>query len=585
MNRIVNIVNDSRRQFLASIGLLAAGSAAGLPESCAAADAIGTADTKRDESEQDGTKFETGSEITPTTIAEAEKIIGISFTESERVQLAQSARGQRARYAQRRSAGFLPNGLSPAAMFDPLLPGMSLPAGPSAIRLTERADEALPKNDEDIAFAPLTSLSRWLRNRTLTSERLTGIYLDRLKRFDARLHCVVTLTEALAMKQAKRADREIAAGVYRGPLHGIPWGAKDLFETKNIRTTWGAMPYKDRIGAEDAYVVRKLEEGGAVLAAKLTLGALAMGDVWFEDVTRNPFNPKQGSSGSSAGPASATAAGLVGFALGTETLGSIVSPCMRCGTTGLRPTFGRVARTGAMALCWSMDKIGPICRTVEDAALVLAAINGSDEGDPSSVDAPFRYDATAALGKLRVGYSPTWFERGASELDRKALAALKALGVKLVEVTLPDEPVHALRTILRVEAAAAFEELTLSDRDDLLVRQNSGAWPSSFRAGWLVPAIELMQADRLRRRVMEKIAAVFADVDMLMSPSFAANLLTTTNFTGHPSLTLRSGFRENGTPDGVTLWGRLFEEGSLCRVGSALEKSLNVWSRRPNLVA
>ena len=529
------------------------------------------------------TAYLTGAAITPDTIAEAEKIVGVQFTHAERVQIARSAVGQRRRFEQRRTVGFLPNGLPPATSFNPMLPGMSVPTGASGVRLSRPGTRPLPGTDEAIAFAPVTDLAGWIRERTLSSERLTRIYLDRLKRFDPKLHCVVTLTEELALRQARRADREIGAGKYRGPLHGIPWGAKDLFETDGIRTTWGSMPYRDRMGKGDAHVVRKLEETGAVLVAKLTLGALAMGDVWFKDVTRNPFKLEQGSSGSSAGSAAATAAGLVGFALGTETLGSIVSPCMRCGATGLRPTFGRVARTGAMALCWSMDKIGPICRTVEDTALVLNEINGSDEGDPSSVDVPFQYDPGSGLNATTVGWSPSWFEGRASERDRKALEAVKRLGVRMVEVELPDEPVHALRTILRTESAAAFEEMTLSDHDDFLVRQNDGAWPNSFRSAWFVPAIELIQADRLRRRVMEKMAGVFDKVDMLICPSFVANLLTTTNFTGHPSLTLRSGFRADGTPDGITLWGRLFEEGRLCRVGRELEEALGVWNQRPDL--
>ncbi len=543
------------------------------------------ADSANVEAAVDGSAFSSGSEITPETIAEAGKIAGVRFSDSERAQIARSAAGQRRRYEQRRSVGFLPNGLPPATSFNPLLPGMNAPVGEGGVSLGKRKMRGLPESDEDIAFAPATELSGWIRARKLSSERLTRIYLDRLKRIDPQLHCVVTITEDLALEQARRADREMAEGKCRGPLHGIPWGAKDLLETDGIRTTWGAMPYKDRVGKGDAHVVRKLEEAGAVLVAKLTLGALAMGDVWFEDVTRNPFNPEQGSSGSSAGSAAATAAGLVGFALGTETLGSIVSPCMRCGTTGLRPTFGRVARTGAMALCWSMDKIGPICRTVEDTALVLDAINGSDSGDPSSVDVPFRYDAAMSLDSIRVGWSPAWFEGRASEHDRRALEVVKELGARMVEVELPDEPVHALRTILRTESAAAFEELTLSDRDDLLVRQNDGAWPNSFRSAWFVPAIELIQADRFRRRIMEKMAGVFEKVDLLICPSFAANLLTTTNFTGHPSLTLRTGFREDGTPDGITLWGRLFDEGKLCRVGKAMEDRLGVWDRRPEMAA
>lgn len=575
---------ESRRQFLLSAGVMAVG---GMTLDVSAADrAKAVAKTPPPPSEEvaaDDTAYSSGSKITPETVAEAEKIVGVRFSATERVQIARSAMGQRRRYEQRRSVGFLPNGLPPATSFNPLLSGMKARTGESVVNLGKREMRALPDSDEDIAFAPVTELTGWIQSRKLSSERLTRIYLERLKRFDPKLHCAVTITEERALIQARRADREMAAGKNRGPLHGIPWGAKDLFETDGIRTTWGAMPYQDRLGEGDAYVVRKLEEAGAVLVAKLTLGALAMGDVWFEDVTRNPFNLEQGSSGSSAGSAAATAAGLVGFALGTETLGSIVSPCMRCGTTGLRPTFGRVARTGAMALCWSMDKIGPICRTVEDAALVMAAINGPDAGDPSSVDVPFRYEASVRVDSRKVGWSPAWFEGRASEHDLKALAALKELGVKMVEVELPDEPVHSLRTILRTESAAAFEELTLSDRDDLLVRQNDGAWPNSFRSAWFVPAIELIQADRLRRRLMEKMAEVFDKVDMLICPSFAADLLTTTNFTGHPSLTLRTGFREDGTPDGITLWGRLFDEGRLCRVGKALEDALGVWGRRPKL--
>ncbi len=572
---------ESRRQFLLSAGAAAAG---GLFFEASAADRART-DAPQAAASGDAaadTTYATGDIITPETVAEAEKIVGVRFSASERVQIARSAAGQRRRFEQRRSVGFLPNGLPPTTLFNPLLPGMKAPVVASRVSLGEREMRPLPDSDVDIAFAPVTELSAWIQARELSCERLTRIYLERLKRLDSTLHCVVTLTEEPALEQARRADREIAAGKYRGALHGIPWGAKDLLETDGIRTTWGAMPYKDRVGAGDAYVVRKLEEAGAVLVAKLTLGALAMGDVWFDDVTRNPFNPEQGSSGSSAGSAAATAAGLVGFALGTETLGSIVSPCMRCGTTGLRPTFGRVARTGAMALCWSLDKIGPICRTVEDTALVLAAINGADAGDPSSVNVPFHYDAALPLESVKVGWSPSWFQGRASAHDRRALETVRELGVTLVEVDLPDEPVHSLRTILRTESAAAFEELSLSDRDDELVRQSAGAWPNSFRSAWFVPAVELIQADRLRRRVMERMAEVFEKADLLICPSFAADLLTTTNFTGHPSLTLRTGFREDGTPDGITLWGGLFDEGTLCCVGRALEEALSVWDRRPH---
>ena len=441
----------------------------------------------------------------------------------------------------------------------------------------------MPDHDETIAFAPVSHLSAWIREQRLSSERLTQIYLDRLRRYDPLLHCVVTLLPEKALKQARRADQEIASGHYRGPLHGIPWGAKDLFDTQGDATTWGASPYRSRVADRDAFAVRKLESAGAVLLVKLTLGALAMGDVWFDDVTRNPFNPSQGSSGSSAGSASATAAGLVGFSLGTETLGSIVSPCMRCGTTGLRPTFGRVARSGAMALCWSLDKTGPICRTVEDTALVLAAINGADEGDPSSVDHGFEFEGRENLQGMRVGYSPRWFEGAEKELERGVLERVRQLGVELVEVAPLEEDVSHLYTILNVEASAAFEELTLEGLDASLVSQGEGAWPNIFRKSWMVPAVEFVQADRLRRRVMTKVAAMMNGVDMLLSPSYAGSLLVATNFTGHPSLTLRAGFRADGTPTGITLWGDLFEEGKLCLVGSALEKALGVWNRQPSL--
>jgi len=393
---------------------------------------------------------------------------------------------------------------------------------------------------------------------------------------------VITLTEDLALAQARRADAEIRAGHYRGPLHGLPWGAKDLFDTKGIKTTWGAMPYKDRVPESDAEVVRRLDQAGAVLVAKTTLGALAYGDIWFGGKTRNPWDLEQGSSGSSAGSASGTASGLFAFSLGTETLGSIVSPSMRCGATGLRPTFGRVPRTGAMALCWSLDKVGTICRTVEDTALVLNAIHGSDEGDPSSVDEPLAFDANAPLDEIRVGIVPAWFDgRGANEIDRSALAALRNIGVQIVEIEMPKMDPSPLLTILNVEAASAFEELTLSGRDDELVWQEPQAWPNSFRKAWFTPAIELVQAERIRRDVCNAMAGVFEGVDAIFGPSYAGGMLLITNNTGHPSITLRAGINARGRPHGVTLWGGLFDEGTIARIGMALEAELGVWDKRP----
>ena len=519
--------------------------------------------------------------ITARTLAEAEQLAAIELTEQEREQALEDLEQQIDRFRRRR-AHALANGDAPATVFDPLLGALHEPRPTARVRLSEGEPGALPLRDQDIAFAPVTALARWIETRALSAERLTRIYLERLKRLGPRLECVVTLTEDRALAQARAADRAIARGDYRGPLHGIPWGAKDLFDTAGIRTTWGATPYKDRVPSEDAVVVKRLDDAGAVLVAKLTLGALAYGDIWYGGRTNNPFDLEQGSSGSSAGPAAATAAGLVGFALGTETLGSIVSPCMRCGTTGLRPTFGRVARSGAMALCWSLDKIGPIARTVEDCAVVLAAINGADAGDPSSLDVPLEFDARRAVRGLRVGYAPAWFEgERVPDVDRRALEALRSSGVRLVEIELPDWPYGSLMTILLVEAAAAFEELTLSDRDDELVWQEPQAWPNSFRQTWFIPATEYVQAQRFRRQVAEMMARRFETLDALISPSYAGSLLLITNNTGHPSLTLRSGFDDRGRPRGITLWGRRFAEGTLCSIGMALERALGVWDRRP----
>ena len=561
----------SRRQFFGSWGALVTGSSV-----------VGAIVQADNEGRKEGADEEL-STISPEALAATESVFGLNLTADERALMLPGVTRQRDQFIDRRRRGYLRNHDAPALRFDPRLPGEAYRIQENKIDLAVDSTPGLPSSDIEIAFAPVTSLSAWIRSRALSSERLTRIYLHRLREFDPVLHCVVTLTEELALDQARRADREIATGQYRGPLHGIPWGAKDLLETKGIGTSWGAMPYRDQIGEKDAYVVQKLETAGAVLVAKLTLGALAMGDVWFDDVTRNPFNPEQGSSGSSAGSASATAAGLVGFSIGTETLGSIVSPCMRCGTTGLRPTFGRVARTGAMALSWSLDKIGPICRTVEDTALVLAAINGADQGDPSAIEHGFEYDGNRSLRGLKVGYSPEWFQGDNRDIERSALDAMRELGVELIEVSLPEAPYGHLYSILNVEAAAAFEELTMSGKDDLLVRQTAGSWPNQFRKAWFVPAIELVQADRFRRQVMDSMSEMMKRVDVLFSPSFSGNLLIVSNFTGHPSLTLRAGFRGDGTPLGVTLWGDLFEEGVLCRLGRALERRLGVWDRRPEI--
>ena len=571
----------TRREFILTSSVVAAAST--LPAS-----AIGEQQDKPSQAppqppEPQDTKPEDADAITEATFAEAEKLAGVRFTAKERTQMLQGIKGEVSGYHQRRSQE-LPNGLGPAAVVDPRFPGVRLVEVSNKLVRSNGSPGPLPSNDEDIAFAPVTTSSRWIQRRELTSQRLTEIYLERLRAIGPTLECVVTLTAERAIRQAKTADNEIAAGKYRGPLHGIPWGAKDLLDTAGIKTTWGATPYKNRVPDDDAVVVKRLDEAGAVLVAKTTLGALAYGDRWFDGRTNNPWNLEQGSSGSSAGSAAGTAAGLFGFSLGTETLGSIVSPCMRCGTTGLRPTFGRVARTGAMALCWSLDKIGAICRTVEDCALVLDVIRGADPDDPSSIDMPFEFDATRSVRGMRIGYSPKWFEGDrVSDLDRAVLDVIGRLGIELVEIDLPDWPYGSLRTILSVEAAAAFEELTLSDRDDELVWQSPRAWPNSFRQTRFTPAIEFVQAQRFRRQVMEMMSEKFANIDAMISPSYAASLLLITNNTGHPSVTIRCGFNDNGTPHGITLLGRLFDEGTLCNIAMAIEKQFAVWDKRPTI--
>lgn len=572
---------QSRRQFFISTSAIAA--AAALPEAAISDPQDKPATKTPAQPPQPPSEIIENSKITEATLAEAEKLVGVEFTPAERTQMLQGMADEAEGYKNRRSIE-LENALAPATVFDPRFPGIKLVANENKFVRSSKTEQ-LPSNNEDIAFAPLTSLSYWIKTRKISSRRLTDIYIRRLRKIGPKLECIVTITNELARKQAARADEEIKAGNYRGPLHGIPWGAKDLFDTAGIKTSWGATPYKDRVPEQDAAVVKRLEEAGAVLIAKTTLGALAYGDIWFGGRTNNPWNLKQGSSGSSAGSSAGTAAGLFGFSLGTETLGSIVSPCMRCGTTGLRPTFGRVSRAGAMALCWSLDKVGPICRTVEDCIMVLDAIRGHDPSDASSIDMPLEFDATKSVRGLRVGYSPEWFKgRRATDNDRNALDTLKGLGIELVEIELPKWPYAKLMTILTVEAASAFEELTLSNRDDELKWQEPNAWPNSFRQTRFAPAIEFVQAQRFRRKVMQMMDEKFADIDVMISPSFAARLLLITNNTGHPSLTIRCGFNDDGTPYGITLLGRLFDEGTLCRVGMALEKKLAVWDKRPNIV-
>ena len=592
-------MSRSRRQFLmqASAGLLGA----------AAASAAQTTEPPPGTPPAFGTGPQVGPEVSATTFTEAEKLVQIELTKSEREVSARSWRSNMAALYERRSGPrkvLLEPTLAPALQWNPVLPGRK--AGPERDRFVRsKADPGpLPSRDEDIAFSPVTKLSRWIETKKLTSERLTSIYLERLQRFDPKLRCVITLLREPALAQAKQADAEIAAGKYRGPLHGIPWGAKDLLDTANIPTTYGAEPFRNRVPSEDAVVVKRLNSAGAVLVAKLSLGALALNDIWFGGQTMNPWLLEEGSSGSSAGPGASTAAGLVAFAIGSETGGSIVGPSMRCGVIGLRPTYGRVPRTGAMTLCWSLDKLGPMTRSVEDAMLVLNTISGPDPGDLESVPSKLDFEAGVGVKGLRVGYFSKWMtEAPATEVDRAALATVKKLGMVPVEVSIPDWPYDSLDLILFAEAAAAFEEITLNHQVDELKVQVPDAWPNVFRQSRFLSAVDYVQSDRFRRKVAEEMARVFSEVDLLLVPSLRDEMLTITNFTGHPSLTLRAGFievseaRSDWAPDpnhplpkfspprrvphGVTLIGRLFEEGKLGEAGIALERAFAVVNERP----
>jgi Asp-tRNA(Asn)/Glu-tRNA(Gln) amidotransferase A subunit family amidase len=536
----------------------------------------------------------------------------------------------------------IPNSVAPALLFDPVLPGMTFETVRKPLRMSQAPSIAVPNNIEDLAFASVRELAELVRTRKVSSLALTEMYLQRLKKYDPTLKFVVTLTEERALAQAKKADAEIAAGKYRGPLHGMPWGAKDLLATKGYRTTWGAGGFENQTIDEDATVVKRLDDAGAVLVAKLTLGALALGDVWFGGITRNPWNSTQGSSGSSAGPASATSAGCVAFSVGSETLGSISSPSSRCGCTGLRPTFGLVPRTGAMALSWSMDKLGPICRTVEDCALVLEAIYGPDGHDRTVHSAAFNWDANLEWKKLRIGYVKAAFEPRPAQpqepakqeppkapdeqakaeeqkkrrdaflaraaYDRKyddaALSKLREMGVNLIPVDLPEFPYDAIRAMLTAESAAAFDDLTRTGRDKLLTSQKDYDWPNTFRIARFIPAVEYIQAARARTLVMEAMAKVFDGVDVIVAPSNGGDQLTITNLTGHPAVILPNGFRgpdapkypidvpsdfQNAggpdTPTSLTFLGKIYGEAELLAFARAYQEATGFHLKHPKMTS
>ena len=517
-------------------------------------------------------------------LTEAEKVLGLEFTDEERLLMLEDVGALPDLYADLRAVP-LENSVPPALYFTPRpiapLPTRNLPASQLSPKVVEE--------HEELAFLSVRTLAERIKSRQITSLELTQMYIDRLKRYGPQLECVITLTEELALEQARRADAEIAAGHYRGPLHGIPWGAKDLLATRNIPTTWGAQPFREQIIDRDATVVQKLAEAGAVLVAKLSMGALAWGDVWFGGTTRSPWNLEEGSSGSSAGSGAATAAGLVGFAIGTETHGSIISPCTQCGVSGLRPTFGRVSRAGAMALCWSLDKIGPICRTVDGCALVFDAIYGPDGEDMTVVDEPFAWPQDVDLTELRIGYTKSLFEQKPEDQDesfyqngQKSLEQLRALGATLQPIELPDYPEEAMSLIVMVEAAAAFDELTRSNRDDELVRQVKKAWPNRFRAARFVSAVEYIQANRIRTKLIERMAVLMNKIDLYIVPTWGKNLLLT-NLTGHPTIVVPNGFRANGLPTSITFTGRLYDEAILLGAVDLYQKATKFHQQHPPL--
>jgi len=526
--------------------------------------------------------------ITADDIDHAARVAGIELTEDERELMLDGVNELRDDFDEIREVA-LDNSVSPALHFDPRLPGFDYDPGPRRFRPSRPSPVEVPEDLEELAFLPVIHLAQLIRTRKVSSVALTEMYIERLKRYDPTLHCVITLTEERALAQARRADREIAAGTYRGPLHGIPWGAKDLLAVRGYPTTWGATPFKEQRFNENATVVRRLDAAGAVLVAKLTMGALANGDVWFGGKTRNPWNPEEGSRGSSAGSAASVAAGLVAFAIGTETRGSILSPCTRCGATGVRPTFGRVSRHGAMALSWSMDKIGPICRTVEDCALVLDAIQGPDGRDETVIDMPFGWDVDRDPRRLRVGYlrpaletEPSEGQREWHDLNLATLEAVRSMGIDLIPLDLPDVPISALGFILRVEAAAAFDELTRLNLDDELVRQDPSAWPNRLRTSRTVPAVEYLQANRVRRIAMREMARTLEGIDVYISPTRGDNLRIT-NLTGHPAVVVPNGFRANGTPTSITFCGNLFRDSEAMLLARAYQEATGFHLRHPQL--
>jgi|JI6StandDraft_1071083.scaffolds.fasta_scaffold01641_10 Asp-tRNA(Asn)/Glu-tRNA(Gln) amidotransferase A subunit family amidase len=522
--------------------------------------------------------------ITVALIKQAQKIIGLDFTDAEADTMLLDLERRRKSYAALRNLN-ISNSVAPALNFNPLPAGYRFPDQANYFKVSAQQNIKLPADREKLAFFTITQLAGLIQSKQISSVELTRFFIERVKKYDPVLLYAVSITEERAMKQARKADAEIAAGKYRGLLHGIPFGVKDLLATKDYKTTWGSVAYKDQKIDMDATVLTRLENAGAVLIAKMTLGELAMGDVWFGGKTKNPWDLKRGSSGSSAGSASAVAAGCLPFAIGSETLGSIVSPSTECGTTGLRPSFGRISKHGAMALSWSMDKLGPIARSVEDCAIVFNAIQGVDGKDLSAIAAPFNYTSQVgtSLKGTRIGYIRSEFKLkySNSSNDSITLIKLKELGAELIPFELPALPYGDMLIVLSAESGAAFQELSLSNRDDLLVRQDKNAWPSGFRSAHFIPAVEYIQANRARALLIEQLNQKMKDIDLFVAPSFGMNLRAT-NLSGHPCVVLPNGFR-NGLPGSITFTGQLFGEGKLLRVAQAYQKATVFNQNHPSL--
>lgn len=522
--------------------------------------------------------------INKAIIEQAEKVIGLEFTEAQRDSMQDALNDQLANYINIRKVE-LKNNIPPAVLFNPIPQGFKFEKKQKPLKFDNYSNVKMPTKIEDLSFYSIGELAHLLKTRQITSTQLTKMYLERLKKYGPKLHCVITLTEERALAEAKKADEEIAAGKYRGMLHGVPYGVKDLLSTKTYNTTWGAEPYRYQLIDEDAMVIKKLTNAGAVLCAKLSMGELAMDDVWFGGMTRNPWDTTKGSSGSSAGSAASVSAGLLPFAIGTETWGSIVSPSTVCGVTGLRPTYGRVSRTGAMALSWSMDKIGPICRNAEDLAIVFNTIFGADGIDQTLYQAPFNYTSKVNLKNLRIGYLKNDFAKKYDfhNNDSLALKKLEELGAKLIPIELPDIATNDIAIILMSEAGAAFDELTRSHKDDMLARQFKGAWPNLFRAARFIPAVEYVNANRIRYMLIQQMYKLFDKVDVYVAPSFEGNNLLLTNLTGNPCVVAPTGFTRKGDLSSITFMGKLFDEGTVIGVAKAFQDATDFHKKHPKL--